>query len=77
MGTLVIDAQHTNLLMKAKRVYGDNPHCFVCPAEQVLHASFEMAPFELPNTKRWAHVTGAVQLAVEDDELSMGELRDR
>ena len=47
------------------------------PAEQVLHASFVMAPYALPRTDRWAHVTGAVQMAAEDDELTMGELRDR
>ena len=77
IGTLVLDAQHTNLLMKSKRVYGDNPHSFVCPAEQILHASFDMAPYQLPKTDRWAHVTGAVQMAAEDDELTMGELKDR
>jgi hypothetical protein len=30
VGTLVLDAQHTNLLMQSKRVYGDNPHLASC-----------------------------------------------
>ena len=47
------------------------------PAEQVLHASFDMAPYSLPQTERWAHVVGAVQMAAEDHEITMDELRDR
>ena len=48
VGTLVLDAQHTNLLMKSKRVYGDNPQSFVFPAEQILHASFDMWAISAP-----------------------------
>ena len=49
----------------------------MCPAEQILHASFDVAQYELPKTPRWANISGAVQLAAGDDELSMAELRDR
>ena len=31
----------------------------------------------LPRTERWAHVTGAVQMAEDDEEHTMSELRDR
>ena len=48
-GTLVLDAQHTNLLMKGSLVYGENPESIRVPAEQVLHVFSDMAPYQLPN----------------------------
>ena len=52
-GTLVLDAQHTNLLMKGSLVYGENPESIRVPVEQVLHAWLhvfsDMAPYQLPN----------------------------
>uniref|UniRef100_A0A7S0LDL5 Uncharacterized protein n=1 Tax=Coccolithus braarudii TaxID=221442 RepID=A0A7S0LDL5_9EUKA len=76
-GTLVLDALHTNFLIKGKLVYGDNPETVEVPAEQVLHVFYEMAPYALPKTPKWAHITGAVQLSPQDYETSMAELRDR
>ena len=77
-GTLVLDALHTNLLMKGKLVYGDNPEEVTVPAEQVLHVFDEMEAYQLPKTPKWAHIKGeVVQLSTEDYEVSMAELRDR
>ena len=77
VGTLVLDAQHTNLLIPGKLVYGDNPAKLIVPAEQVLHVFYKMAPYQLPKTANWAHIKRAMQLSTEDYEISMAELRDR
>ena len=81
-GTLVLDAQHTDLLVASRRWYGPNPHSVTVPAEQVLHASFEMVPAVLPSrgataAHRHAVSEGAVELSSEDLEITLAELRDR
>ena len=77
-GTLVLNAMHTNLLIPGKLVYGPNPESVTVPAEQVLHVFYEMAPYQLPKTAKWAHISGeVVQLSTVDYDTSMAELRDR
>ena len=44
----------------------------------MLHVFYEMAPYQLPKTAKWAHISGeVVQLSTEDYDTSMAELRDR
>ena len=76
-GTLVLDAQHTNLLVRARRWFGPNPHTVTVPAEQLLHAMFDMAPAPLtpavlperPSAAHRAAVSqGAVELSSDDHD---------
>ena len=58
--------------------YGPNPEPVTVPAEQVLHVFYDMVPYQLPKTAKWAHITGeVVQLSTEDYKTSIAELRDR
>ena len=79
-GTLVLDAQHTNKV-HGLPWYTPNPHTFVCPAEQLLHASFPMQPATRPQRATKAHKKAleqaAVVLAQEDIDITMAELKGR
>ena len=51
-----VTSYDTNLLIKGKLTYGENPESVRVPAEQVLHVFYDMAPYQLPKTPKWAHI---------------------